>query len=235
MRARLVSMLLLSGLTSVLKGGSISGLAEYVPGKGPPGAYIHLQDIMGDVKTDRTAADGSFRFTELAEGEYSLTFDALGFVRLHVERIPVNADSDVRLPPVIPQVSSCPDARFGHTNFLRAIDSAAITRITGIITVHGKARNIPPVYGAKVILDCDDRTECGSARSGKNGIFTVDIPSAQKVHVRIEYPGFYTSVIDTLFPQKGWDNNYGEFRLDRCPLGNCNPRFRPKPPISICE
>jgi hypothetical protein len=231
----LVSTVLLSGLASLLKGGSISGVAQYLPGEALSGAFVHLRNGVGDVETSKTATDGSFRFAGLADGEYSLNIQASGFAQLHVERIMVNADSDVRLAPLIPQLGSCAHQHTVQTNFLRPIDSTAIARITGIVTVEGKGRNNPPVSGAEVILHCDDRAVCGSVRSGRNGIFTIDVPPVEKLHVQIQRPGFYTSEIEIIFPQKGWQNNYGAFRLDRCPLGNCTPLFRPRPPISICE
>ena len=93
----------LFGLSGVAAGqsqtGNITGRATDSSGGALPGVTVTISSpqMIGGARTDVTDDQGSYRFTLLASGEYTVSFSLVGFNTLNIEKVNLNVGATMTI------------------------------------------------------------------------------------------------------------------------------------------
>lgn len=150
--------------------GSIVGSIRDATGAVIPGATVHLQNPSTAFVLDRTsAADGSYVFTPIKIGTYTVTVTAAGFASATVNNIVVTASSRVEVPfsmqtgsvTATVNVTSAPPA-------LQTEDSSTGATVSAVAIVQTPLLNRNPMFIAQLTPGVNPAT------SGSRGATTGD-------------------------------------------------------------
>jgi hypothetical protein len=182
-------------------------------------------------------AAGVFRFAGLPAGEYDLRLTQAGFKRLAVKSIHV-LDGEQKLLPVlqlaIGEVADCGGhAVLDYIRFLPLEDQ--VGNLSGTVRVDQVpwVADSPPVVGAEVTLICSTGA-CGATTTDSNGEFQFRAVPSGDFSVRVTNSGFYPLAEPRYTIKPGLESIYLPIYIERCYLGNCDPKLRPKKPLAIC-
>lgn len=237
----LISVYLLT-LTSVAQDGtaSLTGVVKDITGVGISGTHAELRSETASDRSFRTAADstGVYHFSGLLTGEYTLKLSGPGFKSLTVKSIHISEDEQKSLPTLQLEVGSVGCG--GHSvplDYIRLLPPGDhIGNLGGSVRIDrgpmvGKS---PPIAGADVTLMCSRGKVCRT-KTDSNGEFVFKALPPGNLAVRVTRPGFYPLTVPGYAIEEGLESIYQSIYLERCPLGNCDPRLRPKRPPAGCE
>jgi hypothetical protein len=180
----------------------------------------------------RTDNAGVYQFSNLAAGNYTLTFRVPGFKVRTVKSIDLLERDQKRIPDITLDVSSScggggESAPFA-TELRPVTGDASFGRLSGSV--------LPHVQGVEVALVCRTFSVCRSTRTDSNGRFSFDMLSPGVYGLNFRPEGFYpenaTGYEYTV--NAGWESIYVPKMLERCLNGDCDPKSRPREPI-VCE
>jgi hypothetical protein len=197
------------------------------------GAYVTNAPAELDSKTAqyqaRTSKVGIYEFSNLPAGEYTLTFRVTGFLPLIVKSIVVSEREQKRIPDVPLEVAHglCPRP-IAQDQVLLPPESS-FGNLIGSVT--------PAIADVEVTLVCRTFSPCRSTKTDSSGRFSFDMLSAGIYGLNFRRDGFYpenaTGYEYTV--NAGWESVYSSKLLERCHNGNCDPKLRPQPSVTICE
>jgi hypothetical protein len=207
---------------------SLTGGLTDVTGAYIAGAPVELDSGIKQYQT-RTNEVGVYRFSNLLAGDYTLTFRVIGFRLLTIKGIVILEREQKRVPDVPLEVVNglCPRPIAQDQVLLPA--GSSFGRLSGAV--------VPPVRGVEVTLVCRTFRACGSTRTDTDGRFSFDKISAGVYGLNFRLEGFYpenaTGYEYTV--NAGWESVYGPKVLEQCRNDTCDPKLRPKAPVTICE
>ena len=161
-----------------------------------------------------------------------------GFQSLTIKSIHIS-ESERQLVPTVQLAVSMQGCRdqglLDHIRFLPGV--AIVGHLGGSVRLDqgpmvGKS---PLVAGADVTLICSTGKICGATKTDSNGGFIFKALRPGMYSVRVNNAGFYPLNKPEYEVAKGIESIYWPVYIERCPLGNCDPRLRPKKPLFICE
>jgi hypothetical protein len=212
----------------------LAGKVEDIRGVGVAGTSADLHGEQEPYERHRAIADtvGMFRFLGLITGEYTLELQQSGFTRLLVKGIHISEGEQKTLPTLRIDVSSL------DCSFHAVIDYLRLGReqgnLTGRVEQGPYGRNSKPIGNTQVTLICSKNTVCAAAKTDSQGDFSFQNLSPGSYSIRANHAGFYPLEEPGYEVQEGLESIYSMY-LERCPLGNCDPRLRPKKPPARCE
>lgn len=216
---------------------SLAGKVEDVRGVGVAGTYADLREAEEPYERHRAIADtvGMFRFPALFGGEYTLELQHSGFTRLIVKGIHVSEREQKTLPTLRIDVGYLDCSFHAVLDYLRLGGEQG--SLTGGVRVEQVpyTRNSKPIGGTELTLICGKGTVCGSAKTNSQGEFSFQNLSPGNYSIRANHAGFYPLEEPGYEVREGLESINYPMYLERCPLGNCDPRLRPKKPPARCE
>jgi len=216
---------------------SLSGEVRDVTGVALHGVGVELRSEKGRLFKSTSDPAGTYAFSNLPADEYTLKIGAPGFTLMTVQDIVV-ADAERKvIPPLTLNVAmNC--GEHAIPKYLRLVPSdghGASFRGTvkvdrGFDKPYGR-----PVKDAQVTLACPGGTACKTAKTDVNGEFLFTDLNTGSYSLRVQHSGFYKVQATGYDIQDGFEWNAWPLSIERCPLGDCDPRKRPKRPLNICE
>jgi hypothetical protein len=217
---------------------SLAGIVKSITGTGISGTLGELWSERGTGSYFRTTADsaGVFRFSGLPADEYFLKLGSSGFKSLTVKSIHISEGEQKSIAALQLAVSGC--GGYATLDYIRPLSSGDhLGNLVGSVSLDQgpKARKIRKIADADVTLVCSTGKVCGSTRTDLNGDFRFDALPSGDFWVRVNRAGFYALNQSGYKISEGLESLYWPVYLERCPLGNCHPRLRPKKPRAFCE
>jgi hypothetical protein len=217
--------------------GSLTGVVQgNTGGAVVPGAVAELESEGAPISRFRTVTDGAgiYRFFGLPKGEYDLKLFSPGFNHLTVKSIIVLDGEHRTMPPLHLDPAYCggPDP----LDFIRFLSSRdKVGNLGGSVKFDDWPEQAIPISGASVTLICSTGKPCGAARTDSGGRFLFNALPPGDFSVRVSGPGFYPQDSPLYTVEQGLESVYSPIYVERCHLGNCDPRRRPKKPLQVCE
>jgi hypothetical protein len=181
----------------------------------------------------RTDDAGVYQFSNLAAGDYTLTFRVPGFKVRIVKSIGLSEREQKRFPDVTLDISSSCSGAGESGPFATELRPVTGDDLFGRLS--GSVR--PQLQGVGVALVCRTFSVCRSTKTDANGRFSFDMLSAGVYGLNFRREGFYpenaTGYEYTV--NAGWESVYAPVTLEQCANGNCDPKLRPQRPVAICE
>jgi hypothetical protein len=215
---------------------SLSGRVDDITGKGLAGTLANLHSERSPANRSRVVADdsGMYRFPALLEGDYTLDLEQAGFSRLVVKEIHASEGEQKMMPTLRMDIGmGCsPHAVVEYLRLEKVHGS-----LVGTIRIdRGPLHNNGALIGsATVSLICGKGTICGGTITNSQGEFKFHDLSPGSYAIRASHAGFYPLVEPGYEVREGLESTYYPIYLERCSLGNCDPRLRPKKPPARCE
>jgi hypothetical protein len=219
----------------------LTGKVRDITGAGVSGTQAELLSETASDRRFRTSADSSgvYHFTGLPTDEYTLKLLSPGFKLLTVKSIHILENEQKSLPNLQLEVGSMADCG-GHAvlDYIRFLPSGDhFGDLVGSVRIEQTpfVEKSPPIAGADVSLICGTDKVCGRTRTNSDGEFVFKALPQGSLSVRVEYAGFYSLNEPGYTIEDGIESVYWSVYLERCPLGDCDPKLRPKKPPAICE
>lgn len=201
------------------------------------GAELRSEKAPGRLFKATTNDLGTYVFSDLPVDEYTLKVGASGFKLITITGI-VLADSERKTIPPLQLSLGMDCGEYANPEQLRLLSSdghgASFTGTVKVDRGPGKPYG-RPVKGAQVTLVCPSGAACGRAKSDVNGGFTFPDVPAGNYSLRVQHSGFYPLQASGYHIQAGFEWNSWPVSIEHCPLGDCDPRKRPRRPPPICE
>lgn len=220
---------------------SLTGKVEDITGAGVPRTHVELRSETSPDRAFHTQADdtGSYRLSGLPADKYTLNLSSPGFQELTVKSIHIS-DGEQKLMPVLELlVGSLADcgghAALDYFRFLPLRSHVGNLRGTVRLDQGPMVRNSPTIAGADVMLICGRDAVCGKTKTDSNGEFVFRDFSAGSFVVRVARAGFYPLDTPGYYIRQRRESVYHPIYIERCPLGDCDPRHRPRKPPARCE
>src|SRR3984885_6455070 len=156
-------------------------------------AELKLQDPPGTIFSVRTDNEGSFRFSGLPPGTYTLKLAQPGFKWLTLKSIQVARGEQKTLPLRRLDVSMNACGRAFIDYFQLLSTEQRVGNLRGHVLHEHKHYPGPAIAHAVVKLLCDDGKVCGETKTDVNGEFVFfDLPARDNYFaIRVTHPGFY--------------------------------------------
>jgi hypothetical protein len=215
---------------------SLAGKAVDITGAGVSGTVADLRSEQSPPQKYRAVADDSrvYRFPAITGGVYTAELQQPGFQSLIVKHIKVSGGERKVMPTIRIDVGvGCsPHAVVEYLRLEKRQGSLA-----GTIKVdRGPLHNDGALIGsAKVDLICGKGTVCGATTTNAKGEFAFQNLSPGNYAIRTNHAGFYPLAEPGYEVRAGLESTYFPLYLERCPLGNCDPRLPPKRPPARCN
>jgi len=214
----------------------LTGKVKDLFGAGVSGARADLVSETVATRKFRTSADstGVYDFSRLPADYYTLELSSPGFRSLTVKSISIFENEKKALPTLQLEISNIADcgghAVLDYIRFLPREDHSGNLR--GSVRADGGKRK--PLAGADVALICSGDKTCGATKTNADGEFLFTTPP-RDFSIRVTHSGFYPVNEPGFVIQEGLESVYWPIYVERCPLGDCDPRLCPKKPIAHCE
>jgi hypothetical protein len=215
---------------------SLTGRAQDPAGAIIPGAVAELESERAPIRRFRTVTDGVgvYSFSGVPAGEYDLKLSRPGFNPLTVKSTLVLDGEHRTMPTLHLDVSlPCGGTLRDHIRFLPPEDHAG--NLGGTVRFDEGREQTIPISGATVTLMCPTGKTCGEAKTDSDGAFLFKGLPPGEFSVRVTKAGFYPQDAWPYTVEEGIESVYWPIYLERCHLGNCNPKLRPKKPLVVCE
>jgi hypothetical protein len=229
-------------LNSIARDGTatLTGTVRSVVGEAIPGAVVELRldDFPGDVLRARADDSGIFRFAGVTPGKHTMKVSSPGFAMLFVQSIFLSDGQEKVIPPVFLTVAdlACSGHAVLQTLRLQPPDQHAGSLFGSVYLDRGtNSAKRSPVADASVTLLCAGGGECGVTKTDVRGEFAFSDLAAGRFTVRVKRRGFYSLDMPEFLIQDGFEAHYWPIGLERCRLGDCDPRRRPRKPVVWCE
>ena len=220
-------------LPSVAQDGtaSLTGKVQDVRDVGVPGTLAELNQFQAFAD-----AAGVYRFAGLPAGEYRLKLSQSGFRSSIIKSIHILYGEQKSTPVVHLAIAGCgidAGAQFDSIRFLPSGDN--IGNLGGSVRLDkGRGKSVP-ISGADVTLLCSTGKACGAAKTDSRGEFLFQSLAPGGFSVRVTGKGFYPQASPSYTVEGGIESVYTSIYIERCHLGNCDPKRRPKKPPALCE
>ena len=200
-----IALLLCGVAVSVAQDGtaSLTGSVRDI-GVGVFRAYAELWSEGSQGRAFRIQADdsGTFRFTHLQAGEYSLKFGQAGFQSLTIEAIHVSVSEEKSIPPAELNLSDNFCGGYAVPDYLRLLPSERHDGIlrASVLLDRGPRVERPPIVGADVTLICAGDTTCGAMQTDSKGGFVFGPMPPGNFTIRVQHvdlPGGYARLSDS--------------------------------------
>jgi hypothetical protein len=176
---------------------------------------------------------GVYQFSDLAGGNYTLTFRVRGFKVRIVKSIGLSEREQKRIPEIALDVSS--SCSGGDESGPFATELRPVTGDVSFGRLSGSV--LPQVPGVEVALVCRTFSVCKSTKTDSNGHFSFEMLSAGVYGLNFQREGFYpenaTGYEYTVIA--GWESIYVPKMLERCLNGNCDLKSKPPRQPIVCE
>jgi Carboxypeptidase regulatory-like domain len=219
----------------------LTGKVKDITGAGVSGTQAELLSETVSDRRFRTSADstGVYHFSGLPTDAYTLKLLSPGFKSLTVKAIHILESEQKSVPTLQLQVGSVADCG-GHAvlDYIRFLPSGDhFGHLVGSIRIEQApfAVKSPPIAGADVTLICGTGKVCGATKTNADGVFMFRTLPPGNLSVRVNRPGFYPLIEPGYAIEEGLESVYWSIYIERCPLGSCDPRLRPKKPPGTCE
>jgi hypothetical protein len=219
---------------------TLTGTLQDITGAGVSRADAELRSETSPAIAFRTNADafGVYRFAGLTPDDYTLRLSSPGFRSLTVKSIHVSNDERKSIPLLELAVGGmCGDDSSPTADYYRLLPSGSrIGNFAGSVGVELglTVSKSYPLAGAAVSLICAERIVCGKTNTDLKGEFVFRGLSPGTFSVQVNYAGFYPRKESGYRVFEGFEAKW-VLDVERCPMGNCDPRRRPKKPLGICE
>lgn len=216
---------------------SLAGKVEDVRRVGIKGTQADLRSEKAPSKSYRVVTDdlGVYRFPALLGEAYTLELQQAGFRRITIKSIYVLEGEQKVLPTLRMDVGLMGCSPNAVVDYLRLEKHQG--SLAGTIKVdRGPLHNDGALIGsARVTLICGNGTVCGATTTNAKGEFAFQNLSPGNYSIRANHLGFYPLEETGYEVREGLESIYYPMYLERCSLGNCDPRLRPKRPPARCE
>ncbi len=211
---------------------SLSGKVRDITGAGIAGALATLRLVHEPYSEMRAKADdaGVYRFTSLAQGEYTLKLQSAGFTSLTVKGLALSAGEQRNLETLELEVGSVADCG-GHAylDSLRLLPAGVRAG-----TIRGRLVGTKgPITDATVTLLCQSGV-CGVTKTDTAGGFEFKNLYPGSFVIRVTRAGYYPLDVPEFIVQEDTEATYYPIQIERCPHGNCDPLRRPKKRLVLC-
>ena len=219
---------------------SLTGKVEDVLGTGVADTLVELESTRAPVVIFQTVADagGAYRFSGLPAGEYDLKLYRLGFSSLTVKSTIILNGEHRTLPTlhIAAGVNGDCSGVYLEPDAIRFLRSGLnLGSFGGTVRLGEGPGESTRVSGANVTLVCSTSKSCGEARTDSNGQFLFEAIPPGYYSVRVTATGFYPQNSPNYRVEQGVDSAYTSILVERCLLGNCDPKLHPPKPLVICE
>jgi hypothetical protein len=219
--------------------GAITGQIQDVTSAVIPGVGVTLRsERTGKTVLVKTDGMGRYDLRDLPGDDYTMKIEAPGFHSIIVKSLSLS-DGELRVIPTF-ELSVSPTGCAGGPvlDYLRFLPLSSMDGYLGgrvRVDLGATVGNSPPVAEATVSLVCDDGRICGTTRTDSDGRYVFTSLSPQTYGLRFSHAGFYTKEETGYEVRNGREMSYYPVYLERCPLGYCFPKLRPKKPLVVCE
>jgi hypothetical protein len=244
MRALLIAAIALGMLTlpSSAQDGtaSLTGKVQDITGAIIPGFVAELESEQAPGNRFRTVGDaaGVYRFSGLPAGEYDLKLAQAGFSHLTVKSTLILNGEQRTMPDLqlaIGATGCSGDAVLDYIRFLPLRNSTGNLGRTVRLDEGPMVGESRPMSGAHVTLVCGTGKSCGATRTDSHGQFLFKALPPGNFSVRVTNAGYYPEGAPVYKVEGGVEKVYRSIYVERCPLGNCDAKLRPKKPLIVCE
>jgi hypothetical protein len=219
---------------------TLTGKVKDITGAGVHGTVAELQLERAPINPFQTVSDatGVFHFAALPAGEYTLRLSTGGFQRLTIKAIQI-LDGEQKSIPVLELVLGNMNCAGGavsdHIRFLPPGDNVGSLGGTVRLDEGPLVGKSMVIAGVDVTLTCSTGKTCGAVKTDSQGEFLfTDLPPGD-FSVRVTAPGFYRTEGSPAYKVLGGiESVYTSIYIERCYLGNCDPKLRPKKPPGLC-
>jgi Carboxypeptidase regulatory-like domain len=225
-------------LPSVAQDGtaSLTGNVQDVLGTGIADTLAELESTRTPVILFQTVADagGAYRFSGLSGGEYALKLSRLGFNSQTVKSIIILNGEHRTLPTLHLAAGANGDCRgHGEPDAIRFLRSGVnIGSLGGTVRLaEGLGEDIR--RGHNLGVQHGQVLRCSQDRFGR--AIPVQSSASRIFSVRVTASGFYPQDSPTYRVADGVESAYTSIYVERCPLGNCDPKLRPEKAAVVCE
>ena len=223
--------LLLSWLLVQNPDAGLTGRVLDSTGRGVSGTRAELHSGSGDFIRTRADGEGVYRFDSLPPGDYTLKLQSPGFATLSVKSIHVVGGEQRSLLSLELSVSMCGSDAVRE---YRALEPGVRTgTIAGIVSVWNP-RNAHLVKAADVTLVCGNKT-CGTTKTNAPGEFRFADLAPGDYGFRVRHAGYYPREEPGTYRVVEGLEAAHSISLEPCLPGRCDPQYRPKKAIAICE
>ena len=191
----------------------------------PAGASIARAVVELDSGTKkyqvRTDDAGSYQFSNLPAGEYTLKFTGEGFKWLTVKSIGLSEHEAKRIPEITVTLDFDLLCRFPpRREFVRLLPGDLSGELSGSV--------LPAAAGVEVILICRTFRACGSTKTDSTGHFSFEKLSAGAYGLSFRRDGFFPEDATgyEYYVNAGAESVYAPQWLQPCPDGNCKAKIQ---------
>lgn len=215
---------------------SLTGKVQDISGAIIPGFVAELESVQAPINRFRTVGDaaGAYRFSGLPAGEYDLKLSRNGFNTLKVKSTLI-LDGEQRVMPILHLTAAynCGPEPLDSIRFLPSADN--VGNFGGTVRIDKGLESGTLLSGADITLICSTGKACGAAKTDADGRFLFKGLPPGDFSIRVTKVGFYPAVASSYKVEAGVETVYWPIDIDRCHLGNCDPKLRPKKPLVVCE
>jgi Carboxypeptidase regulatory-like domain len=216
--------------------GGLTGAVRDVTGSVVPDTVVELESKGAPIGRFRTVTDGAgiYRFFGLPKGDYDLKLSRPGFNPLTVKSTVVLDGEHRTMPPVHLSAAYCGSPLpLESIRFLPSID--LVGDLGGTVKLDDSPEQTIPISSASVTLICQTGKACGEAKTDSDGVFLFRALPPGHFSVRVTKAGFYPLRESDYAVGPGLEQIYAPIYIERCHLGNCDTKLRPKKPLQVCE
>jgi hypothetical protein len=236
-----IAVCLMMGSSAAQDGtASLTGQARDILGQGLPGTLAELESTQAPVALFQTVADtgGAYRFSGLPAGEYHLKLSRIGFYSLIIKSVIISNGEHKTMPTfqLAPGASgdcSHDPVELDAIPFLQSADT--VGSLGGTVRLGDGLGTSTPMSGAEITLICSTGKACGAAKTDSAGQFLFKALPRGYFSVRFTAEGFYPQDSPLYRVAQGVASAYTSLHVERCHLGNCDPKLRPTKPLVVCE
>lgn len=240
MRALLIAAIALGMLTlpSAAQDGtaSLTGKVQDISGAIIPGFVAELESVQAPINRFRTVADaaGVYRFSGLPGGEYDPKLSGRGWNTLKVKSTLIS-NGEQRTMPIL-HLTAAYNCGPEPLDFIRFLPSANnVGNLGGTVRIDEGLESGTLLSGADITLICSTGKACGAAKTNADGRFLFKALPPGDFSLRVTRAGFYPAVASSYKVETGVETVCWPIYVERCHLGNCDPKLRPKKPLVVCE
>jgi hypothetical protein len=201
-------------------------------------AALTPEDRTGNQFVAISDNSGTYRFSGLPAGAYTLKLRTNGYYGVTVKSILIAEAERKQVPPLELKLGGVADCGIGTgIDYLRLLAAEGhLGNFGATVRLYQRqySQNTVLIAGAEVSLICPGGDACVKTTTDKDGYFVFKDLVPGNLLVRVNLAGYYP--IEWRYRvEEDKEVIYTPIDLERCLNGNCDPKLRPARPLILCE